>query len=205
MMDAKSHWENVYQRKSESEVSWYRTHLERSLELIRSTGVGRDGAIIDVGGGASTLVDDLLAGGYTDVTVLDLSATALARAKARLGQWAQRATWLEGDITRIGLPGQRYDVWHDRAVFHFLTDPRDRQQYVKQVLHALKPGGYVIVATFGPEGPFQCSGLDIVRYSPDTLRSEFGARFERVGSVQEEHLTPAGNLQQFIYCLCRVC
>jgi SAM-dependent methyltransferase len=203
-MGTKSHWENVYQSKSDTEVSWYRTHLERSLELIRSTCVGHGGAIIDVGGGASTLVDDLLAEGYTNLTVLDLSATALARAKARLGDRARQVTWLEGDISRIELPHHHYDVWHDRAVFHFLTDPDDRQKYVAQVLQALKPGGHVIVASFGPEGPLQCSGLDIIRYSPDALHDEFGTRFERVGSVQEEHVTPAGRIQQFIYCLCRI-
>jgi SAM-dependent methyltransferase len=202
-MSDKSHWEKIYANKRPNEVAWYQTHLEKSRELIRTTGVGHDGEIIDVGGGASTLVDDLLADGYRHVTVLDISPTAIRSAQARLGARARDVVWLEADATHESLPAHHYDIWHDRAVFHFLTDAGDRRRYVDNVSHVLKPGGYVIVATFGPNGPLQCSGLDIVRYSSEQLHAAFGENFELLRSAVEEHVTPGGKHQEFVYCCCR--
>jgi SAM-dependent methyltransferase len=202
-MKFKTHWDQVYTSKDAGEVSWYRPHLEKSLELIRSTGVSKLARIIDVGGGASTLVDDLLADGYQNLTVLDISSAALETAKQRLGERAKNIAWRVADITSAKLPLHYYDVWHDRAVFHFLTNENDRRRYVELVQHAVKPNGHIIVASFGPNGPLQCSGLDICRYSPDKLHGEFGPSFQLVKSFQEEHFTPIGKEQQFIYCYCR--
>ncbi len=202
-VDRKGHWETVYQTKAPDAVSWYRSHLERSLELIQRVATAPSSSIIDVGGGESTLVDDLLARGYTDVSVLDISETAIQVARARLGPLAERVHWVAGDVTRVPLESRRYEVWHDRAVFHFLTDPESRAAYVTQVSRSVKPGGYVLVATFGPEGPTKCSGLDVVRYDAEGLHDEFGARFELVESATELHQTPSGTNQQFLYCLCK--
>lgn len=203
-MDPKAHWEKVYRTKRPNEVSWYRPHLEVSLQLIEEASPNRDAQIIDVGGGESTLVDDLLTRGYRNLSVLDVSLTALDVAKQRLGDSAHRVNWLCGDVTRIALTRHQYDVWHDRAVFHFLTEPTDRAAYVRQVARAVKPGGHVIVATFGPEGPTQCSGLNVVRYDPGALHSEFGASFQLVKHLTELHQTPAGSIQQFTYCYCNL-
>lgn len=202
-MQSKSHWEGVYSSKPSDRVSWFQPHAEQSLRLIRASGAPRSAAIIDVGGGASTLVDDLLAGGYSNLNVLDLSAAALAVAKERLHAHAAQVRWLEADITTASLPVHAYDVWHDRAVFHFLTEASDRQAYVEAVLRAVKPGGHVIVATFADDGPTQCSGLPVMRYSADALHAEFGAPFTLLGHEREEHHTPAGAVQKFVYCYCR--
>lgn len=203
-MSVRSHWEGVYRSKAPDAVSWYRAHLERSIELIERVAPDKDAPIIDVGGGESTLVDDLLARGYRRVTVLDISPTAIEVARERLGSRAQEVDWIVADITQTEIPARRYRVWHDRAVFHFLTDPVQRAAYVRQVARAVAPGGYVIVATFGPEGPTKCSGLDVVRYDADALHGEFGAQFRLVESETEIHRTPTGATQQFLYCLCRV-
>jgi ubiquinone/menaquinone biosynthesis C-methylase UbiE len=201
-MHPKEHWEKVYSSKSTDAVSWFQPHADLSLDLIKATGAGPDAGIIDVGGGASTLVDDLVAAGYGDLTVLDLSAAALNAARQRLGAHEKAVRWIEADITQVDLPRQRYDIWHDRAVFHFLTDPADRAAYVEQVRRAVRPGGHVIVAAFGPEGPTQCSGLPVVRYEPGQLHAQFGGRFELVDHLSEAHRTPAGAVQQFVYCHC---
>ncbi len=203
-MERRTHWEAVYRTKQPTEVSWYRPHLEVSLQLIEEAGGSRDASIIDVGGGESTLVDDLLTRGYHDLSVLDVSSTALDVAKARLGDKAGSVAWLCGDVTTFAFARHRYDVWHDRAVFHFLTDGEDREAYVRQVVHAVRPGGHVIVATFGPEGPTKCSGLDVVRYDPGALHDEFGPAFQLVRHLTELHQTPAGSIQQFTYCYCNV-
>ncbi|MDP2056158.1 MAG: class I SAM-dependent methyltransferase, partial [Thiobacillus sp.] len=168
----------------------------------KATGAGRDAGIIDVGGGASTLADDLLAEGYADLTVLDLSAAALSAARQRLGAQESKVRWIEADIVEADLPENRYDVWHDRAVFHFLTDPADRARYVAQVLKSVKPGGHVVIAAFGPGGPLQCSGLDVMHYAPDALHAEFGAPFRLLGHQTEIHHTPTGQEQEFVYCYC---
>lgn len=203
-MQSKEHWEHVYTTKSTAEVSWFQEHAEQSVHLIEQTGVAKNASLIDVGGGASTLVDDLLGKGYSDISVLDLSETALAAAKKRLGMRVSDVSWLAGDITQIKLPRHAYDVWHDRAVFHFLTTPDDRMAYVNTVLSAVKPGGYVIVATFAEDGPEKCSGLPVMRYSPDGLHAQFGAPFTLLQREREEHHTPFGTIQKFIYCLCRI-
>ena len=203
-MDPKSHWERVYHSKLPTQVSWYQPHALRSLSLIRRVSPPPDGAIIDVGGGASTLIDDLLDAGYHDLTVLDLSATALAESRARLGTRANHVRWIEADILEAPLPEDGYSVWHDRAVFHFLTAPVDRARYVTQVRRAVRPGGFVLVATFADDGPTRCSGLEVDRYSPEALHAEFGAPFRLLTSEREEHITPGGVRQAFIYCLCRM-
>lgn len=203
-MDGQEHWEAIYGAKGPQDVSWYRPHLDRSLKFIDEARLSPDAAIIDVGGGASTLVDDLLVRGYDDVTVLDLSEAAITQAKARLGSNAARVTWIIGDITRVELPEHRYDFWHDRAVFHFLTKEEDRQRYVAQVRHALKPGGHIVVATFGLEGPERCSGLPVARYSPEGIHEQFGDQFAMTGSDDEMHRTPKGSEQEFVYCYCRL-
>jgi SAM-dependent methyltransferase len=202
-VDARQHWERVYRTKQPTEVSWYAPHLEVSLRIIEEAAPERDSRIIDVGGGESTLVDDLLDRGYRYLSVLDISATALSVAKARLGERGTAVDWLCGDVTTFPFMGHQYDVWHDRAVFHFLTDPKDRGAYVRQVTHAVKQGGHVIVATFGPEGPINCSGLDVVRYDPDALHDQFGANFRMLRHLTEIHQTPAGVAQQFTYCYCK--
>ena len=204
-MDSKAHWETIYQTKPPHEASWFQREATTSLALIRSVAPALETPIIDVGGGASTLVDGLLAAGYRRLTVLDLSLSALALARRRLGgSTADRVTWLEADVLSAVLPQGHFDVWHDRAVFHFLTWPADRAAYVEQVRLSVKPGGYVLVATFAEDGPARCSGLPVVRYSSDELHDEFGAAFRLVQSVREEHITPAGARQAFVYCLCQM-
>jgi SAM-dependent methyltransferase len=203
-MSAKDHWEAVYARRAPDQVSWFRPHLDRSLAFIERAGLTRDAAIIDVGGGPSTLVDDLLARGHTNVTVLDISATAIDTAKARLGERASLVRWVVGDVTELDLGTNSYDFWHDRAVFHFLRDQAVRRRYVATVRRTVKPGGHVLVATFGPEGPERCSDLEIVRYDADTLHEEFGTEFRKVDSLIEVHRTPRGAEQQFVYCYCRL-
>jgi 2-polyprenyl-3-methyl-5-hydroxy-6-metoxy-1,4-benzoquinol methylase len=203
-MDPKTHWDNVYRTRKADEVSWFRPHLEVSIELIEQAAPDRDAGIIDVGGGEATLVDDLLARGYRNVSVLDVSPTALAVARERVGAAGHRVSWLCGDVTTFAFAEHGYDVWHDRAVFHFLTDPQARAAYVRQASRAVKPGGHVIVATFGPEGPTKCSGLEVVRYDADAIHDEFGPGFAQVKHRTELHRTPAGAFQQFVYCLCKV-
>jgi ubiquinone/menaquinone biosynthesis C-methylase UbiE len=203
-VDAKTHWERVYATKAPESVSWYRAHLETSLALIERAGVPRSASIIDIGGGESTFVDDLLLRGYKNLTVLDISQTAIEVTKKRLGSAAQNVRWIVGDIVEIELEPRAYDLWHDRAVFHFLTTPERRLAYVQQVTRAVKPGGHVIVSTFGPEGPTKCSGLEVMRYGAESLHGEFGGRFRLVESSKELHQTPFGTTQQFLYCYCRL-
>lgn len=202
-MESKEHWEKIYGTKAASEVSWFQEHADLSVKLIKNSDVSAAASIIDVGGGASVLVDDLLANGYKDVTVLDLSASAIATAKERLGKAAGHVKWVEANILDLELPAAAYDIWHDRAVFHFLTDDKDRNRYVEQVLHAVKPGGVVIVATFAEDGPTECSGLPVMRYSAEQLHSEFGEPFMLVDHEKQSHHTPEGNEQKFVYCFFR--
>lgn len=202
--EPKEHWERVYATRAPDQVSWYQEHARQSLELIGSIGLTRDASIIDVGGGASTLVDDLLGAGYASLTVLDLSAAALEAARTRLGERADEVRWIDGDITSVTLPAGAYDVWHDRAVFHFLTGEAERRAYVAAVLRSVRPGGHVIVATFAEDGPTTCSGLPVMRYSPNELHAQFGGSFTLLRHEREEHATPFGTTQRFIYCTCRV-
>lgn len=203
-MERRDHWERIYRSIAVSDASWYQSIPAISLELIRRVAPDLDTPIIDVGGGASTLVDGLLDEGYRNVTVLDLSDAALAIARRRLGARAAHVTWIESDVLTAPLPPEGYGVWHDRAVFHFLTDLRDREQYVARTHDAVRANGHVIVASFAPDGPTRCSGLDVVRYSPETMHAQFGPAFRLLESVGEEHRTPSGATQAFVYCLCRV-
>lgn len=202
MPDRQQHWEDVYRSKAAQQVSWFQPHAESSLRLIRDSGLGLDASIIDVGGGASMLADDLLDAGYSHLSVLDIAESALETSRQRLGKRASGVNWLAADITAVQLPKFAFDVWHDRAVFHFLTAPADRAAYVRQVLRAVKPGGHVIVAAFGPGGPLQCSGLNVVRYSPGALHNAFGTHFKLLKHETEIHHTPAGKEQEFVYCYC---
>jgi SAM-dependent methyltransferase len=160
--------------------------------------------VIDVGCGASTFVDDILDRGYSNVTLLDLSQAALEAARVRLGERASQVKWICADVTNAPLPDRAYDFWHDRAVFHFLRDAQARSRYVDAVRRSLKPGGHIVVATFGPHGPEKCSGLDVLRFTPETLHAEFGSDFAKVGSTTEMHTTPWGSEQEFVYCYCRL-
>jgi len=203
-MSVKTHWERVYTTKAPESVSWYRAHLETSLALIERAAEARSASIIDIGGGESTLVDDLLLRGYRNLTILDLSPTAIEVTKKRFGSAADQVRWLVADVLEVELEPRAYDLWHDRAVFHFLTTPEQRIAYVRQVVRGVKVGGHVIVGTFGPEGPTRCSGLEVMRYDAGSLHDEFGERFRLVESSNELHQTPSGATQQFLYCYCRL-
>ena len=203
-MNVRTHWEKIYREKAPDAVSWYRPHLETSLEIIERTAPQRSASIIDVGGGESTLVDDLLARGYQNIAVLDVSQTAIDVTKKRLEAAAENVQWFATDVEKADLPRNAFDVWHDRAVFHFLTTTEERGAYVQQVAKSVKSGGHVLISTFGPDGPTKCSGLEVIRYDAESLHAEFGARFRLLDSVKELHETPFGTKQQFLYCLCRV-
>lgn len=201
-IDFRAHWEAAYQRRPPTAQSWYQALPSVSLALIEQV-ARRDAAILDVGGGASTLVDGLLDAGYHDLTVLDVAPTALRQARERLGIRADRVRWIEADVLTASLHPASIDLWHDRAVFHFLGDVDDRAEYVHQVRRALRPGGFTIIATFAKDGPTRCSGLDVVRYSAEDLHSSFGAEFRLLNTQSERHRTPSGAEQSFLYCLCR--
>jgi len=198
--DAKAHWSNVYQTKAVDDVSWYQVRPEMSLELMQECGVKSSNRIIDVGAGASTLVDHLLDSGYKDITLLDVSGKALEIVRNRLGTHASAVSFIEANINSVELPFQTYDLWHDRATFHFLTNVTMQQRYVKTARHSVKPGGHVILATFAQDGPTQCSGLDVARQSPETLQQLFGDGFDLITCKTETHRTPWNTEQQFIYC-----
>ena len=195
----KSHWEEIYTERRPAEVSWFQSHPEHSLALIKQTGLGKRAGVIDIGGGTSTLVDHLLEAGYENIAVLDIASIAIARVQARLGKRAGEVTWIESDVSGHA-PESLYDIWHDRAVFHFLTHARDREHYLEALSRSLKPDGQVIIATFSENGPSQCSGLDVVRYSPMTLSQALGPQYHLVETLTEEHHTPGGGLQEFVYC-----
>lgn len=192
----KQHWEKVYDRKSPEETSWFQSNPRISLSMIENTGFGAAAALIDIGGGASLLTDHLLDRGYRDLTVLDISRAALDRASRRLGEKAPRVDWLECDVTRF-TPSREFDIWHDRAAFHFLTRKEDRKCYSAVLGSALAPGGQAIIATFAPGGPKRCSGLPVVQYDSDRLGAELGPAFELEEQEEEVHLTPAGGEQLF--------
>lgn len=201
-MQSKQHWETVYASKNSDEVSWFQEHAQLSLNLIRNHAIPLTASILDVGGGASTLVDDLLADGYSEITVLDISGAALAKTKARLGINADSVHWLEADILDTPLPADTYEVWHDRAVFHFLVQPAARQLYLESLYQSVKPGGIVIMATFAEDGPMKCSGLPVARYSAAELSAEFGEKnYKLLSHTKEIHHTPGGNDQKFTYCV----
>jgi len=196
------HWENLYQSKGEHDVSWFQDTPTPSLELLDEIGVTPAASVIDIGGGASRLVDRLIERGFRDVTVLDLSEAALAAAKDRLGDRASRATWIVADVTQWE-PMKAYDVWHDRATFHFLTEEADRAAYLARLRRGLEIGGHAIIATFALDGPARCSGLPVVRYSPDSLRQTLGADFTLITSRNDSHATPWGGTQSFQFSALR--
>ena len=198
-MTRQQHWNAAYQADGPTDVSWYQTCPTLSLALIAATSVAKEASIIDVGGGASTLVDGLLDAGYSSLTVLDLSGTALDQARYRLDERAAAVDWFHGDVTTFQ-PPRRFEIWHDRAVFHFLTDPADRRGYVSSLLRTLQPGGHVIISTFAPDGPPKCSGLDVMRYDETSIAAELGPEFTLRESRHETHLTPWQSEQRFIYC-----
>ncbi|WP_237059082.1 class I SAM-dependent methyltransferase [Microbulbifer sediminum] len=203
-MSEKGHWEHVYKTKASDEVSWFQPHAKTSLDLIKKLEPDPEAHIMDVGGGASLLVDDLIASGYRNLSVLDISSSALEVTQKRLGVAANKVRWIVEDVIRLSLPKHSIDVWHDRAVFHFLTTSVQRDQYVKTVLNSVKPGGHVIVSTFATDGPEKCSGLPVQRYSAGSLHDQFGEPFVLLGHEYENHRTPFGTDQHFIYCYCRV-
>ena len=197
----KQHWEQVLTSKSESEMSWTQMATSTPRQLIGLTGLDKTAAIIDVGGGVSNLVDALISRGFSSISVLDISPKAIEKARSRLKQLARGATWIAGDITEVKLSPAHYNIWHDRAVFHFLTNIDQRKRYVAQLKQALTPTGFVIMATFSLKGPDKCSGLDVVRYSAASMQNELGTEFKLLKTVEEAHTTPWGAPQQFIYCL----
>ena len=196
--ERKGHWEGIYSDKNSTEVSWYQEVPDKSLALVVSTGTSQKDAILDVGGGASTLVDHLLDAGYVDITVLDLASKAFDQSRQRLGERASAPSWVVSDITRFE-PQRKYRLWHDRAVLHFLTDSADRRRYMSVLKQALDPGGHVVIAAFGPEGPLKCSGLEIRRYTIEMLAELLGPEFERQSHELDNHQTPMGATQQFLY------
>lgn len=196
-----SHWQDVYQRKPADSVSWYRPHLETSLALLHQAGLSPSSRVIDVGAGASTLVDDLVERGVALVTVLDLSDQALSVARARIGERAGQVTWLAADLLTAPLPEGGFDLWHDRAVLHFLTDPSDAERYARQAFRAIRPGGRAVIGGFAPNGPERCSGLPVARRSPEDVATLLGPGFRLLGQVNESHITPGGSEQAFAWAL----
>lgn len=203
-MNTRAHWETVYTTKGPDKVSWFRPHLDVSLDLIQRAAPNHSAFIVDIGGGESTLVDDLLTRGYRNLTVLDISNMALEVTRERLGAAADQVHWLLADIAEPNVLPGFYDVWHDRAVFHFLTRGEQRIAYVQNVIRSVRRGGHVIVSTFGPQGATKCSGLDVLRYDAESLHDQFGAHFRLIEHSTESHKTPSGTTQQFLYCYCRV-
>jgi trans-aconitate methyltransferase len=194
--EREKHWDKVYSARAENEVSWFQATPAISFDLIAKSGVARDARIIDIGGGASRLVDFLLEEGFSDITVLDVAGMAFDRAKARLGSRAAAVNWIVADVT-LWKPSGRYKLWHDRAVFHFLVEAKDRDAYRQAMLAAIEPGGFAIIATFAPDGPERCSGLPVMRYSGASLAGELGGDFRLLETVSEDHRTPAGATQRF--------
>ena len=201
-MDRKQHWSDVHSKRAPDRASWYQLRPALSLELIDRAGVDPKAGAIDVGGGTSTLVDELLERGFANLAVLDVAGPALELAHARLGDRADQVQWIEADVTEFE-PAQQWGLWHDRAVFHFLTDASSRKAYRRALEAGVAPGGSAVVSAFSLAGPERCSGLDVVRYSPESLADELGAAFELVESRDEVHMTPTGAEQAFVYCLFR--
>ena len=199
-MANKEHWETVYVTKEADSVSWFQEHAETSLSFIENLNLEKSSPIIDVGGGASTLVDDLLIRGYSRLSVLDLSGAALETAKKRIGSQSASVQWIEADVTKIKLPNHHFEVWHDRAVVHFLTRSEDREAYIQNLLGSVRPNGHIIISTFAEDGPTECSGLPVMRYSAETLQAEFGKSFLLKEHLLENHSTPSGKTQRFLFC-----
>ena len=196
-----THWQNVYRTKRADSVSWYQPHLRLSLQLLMEAGLTASSRLIDVGGGASTLVDDLLERGLCDVSVLDVSDEALSLARRRLGERGKLVRWYVGDVLELALPPEGFDFWHDRAVLHFLSDPEDAARYVRIAARTLTAGGHAVIAGFAPEGPERCSGLQVARRSAEDIAALFAPAFTLVQQRTERHRTPSGLEQSFVYAL----
>lgn len=203
MTNDRQHWDGAYQAKAADQVSWYGAHLDVSFQLLVEAGLGPHSRIVDVGGGASTLVDDLLDFGVEAMTVVDLSPASLEIARHRLGARAERVAWLVGDVTRLDLPDEGFDLWHDRAALHFLTEPEAAHAYVRTATRAIAPGGHAVIGGFAADGPERCSGLPVMRRDPVDIASLFADSFSLVDSRREVHSTPAGVHQRFAYALLR--
>ena len=199
IFNLKSHWEDIYQNKKPNEVSWTQEIPQTSIDFLKSFKLSKDSSIIDIGGGESKLVDYLLAQGYNNITVLDISKNAIEKAKKRIGENSDKVKWIVSNINEF-IPENNFDFWHDRAVFHFLTDIESRVKYKNLLYKAVKKGGHLVIATFGPDGPLKCSGLTVERYSAAKLDKELGTNFKLLGSKLEEHHTPFNTSQQFLYC-----
>ena len=195
-IERQTHWQNVYQTKGEHDVSWFEETPTISLDLIRATGLGTDASIIDVGGGASRLVDALITEGFRSITVLDVSDKALTTSRDRLGPRARHVTWIVTDVT-AWRPDKSYDLWHDRAALHFLTDPSDRAAYATCVQNAVRAGRHVIIGTFAPDGPERCSGLPVIRHDAASIGETLGRSFKLIESRRHDHQTPGGTIQRF--------
>lgn len=202
MADAQ-HWEHVYRTKEPNAVSWYRPHLDRSLALVEACGLGPEASIVDIGGGASTLVDDLLDRGFSRIAVLDLAGPALEVSQERLGARGAGVRWLVGDASARHFEEASVDLWHDRAVFHFLTEEGPRAAYLAELTRAVRPGGFVVLATFAPDGPERCSGLPVRRHDAAALAEALGSAFEVLEEARDEHVTPWGSTQHFMYVRAR--
>lgn len=202
-MSRREHWQEVYGSKPANRLGWYRPRLDTSLAWIRSLELETDAPVIDVGTGASTLAEDLLEEGFTAITLLDISDRALDAVRRRLGDKASAFSWIAADITEAELPSGAFRLWHDRAVFHFLTNPDDRACYRRQLDASLAAGGYLIIGVFAPDAPPRCSGLPVQRYALDALVDELGNNFELVRHRHELHVTPGGVEQAYLYCLFR--
>jgi SAM-dependent methyltransferase len=200
-IDRQTHWQNVYRTRTADSVSWYRPHLDVSIELLELAGLSADSRVIDIGGGASTLVDDLLDRGVRDLSVLDISDRALAMARKRLGDRAKEVNWYVGDILHAMLPTGGFDLWHDRAVFHFLTDPAEAARYAQLAAEAVRIGGHAVIGSFALDGPECCSGLPVARRSAEDIAGIFAPTFSLLQRREERHLTPAGTDQSFVYAL----
>lgn len=198
-MDRKKHWEDVYASKGPEQCSWYQVRPDISLALISSSGIRPDASVIDVGGGVSTLTDALLQQNFSRITVLDIAASAMVRAKRRLGDQAKRVRWVEADITTFQTT-ERFSLWHDRAVFHFLTDAQDQRSYRETLYTCLPSGGHLILAAFALDGPTKCSHLDVMRHDPDSLQAVLGDGLVLLETRDEWHITPTGKEQKFVYC-----
>ncbi len=201
-MSRKQHWDTAYDQKSEGQFSWHQETPALSLELMQEAGITRACSVIDIGGGTSRIVDSLLDMGLSDIAVLDLSENALRAAQRRLGMPGATVTWIAADIT-TWQAGRQFDIWHDRAVFHFLIDPADRAAYIRALSDSLSPGGHAIIATFAPDGPDKCSGLPVQRYSPDMLAATLGVQFKLLRHHHHLHQTPWGTPQAFQFSLFR--
>ena len=198
-MGTREHWEHIYRTRPAHRVGWFKPRLDTSLAWIEALGLPRNASIIDVGSGTSTLALDLLDAGYGDVTVLDVAQSALDRLGDTLGDWRDRVRWIRADVTEADLPDAAYDVWHDRAVFHFLTDVEGRHRYRDRLSTSIKPGGYLVIGTFAPEAPPTCSGLPVCRYDRESLAQSLGDDFEWCKDQKERHMTPGGVEQMYLY------